>query len=68
MHTNFEKRKVPQAFSGNSAKTWVLCKTYVLDYVCFFICGQSSWTTRLKQIILSIGIFQGKFTFTRETY
>ena len=27
MHTNFEKRKVPQEVSGNFAQKWLLCKT-----------------------------------------
>ena len=38
MHTNFEKRKVPQAVSMKN----------VLYSICSFICGQSSWKTRSK--------------------
>ena len=30
MHTNFEKRKVQQAASGNFVQKWLFCKTYVL--------------------------------------
>ena len=30
VHTNFEKRKVPQAASGNFVQKWLFCKTYVL--------------------------------------
>ena len=42
MHTNFEKRKVPQGVSGNFAQKWLFCKRYVLYNICSFICGQSS--------------------------
>ena len=38
VHTNFEKRKVPQAASGNFVQKWLLFKTYVLYNICFFIC------------------------------
>ena len=37
VHTNFEKRKVPQAASGNFVQKWLLFKTYVLYNICFFI-------------------------------
>ena len=40
---NFEKRKVPEAVSGNFAQKWLFCKTYALYNVCSFICGQNSW-------------------------
>ena len=46
--TNFEKRKVPQATSGNSLQKWLFCKIYVLYNICFFICGQNSWKSRWK--------------------
>ena len=62
MHTNFKKRKVPQAASGSFFQKWLFCKTYVLYNICFFICGQNSWKTRSKKY--SIGLFQGKFTLT----
>ena len=29
MHTDFAKRKVPQAACGNFAQKWLFCKTYV---------------------------------------
>ena len=48
VHTNFEKRKVPQAPSGNSVQKWLFCKTYVLYNICVFICGQNSWKSRWK--------------------
>ena len=48
MHTNFEKRKVPQTVSDNLAQKWLFCKTYVLYNICSFIGGQSSLKTRSK--------------------
>ena len=39
MHTNFEKRKVPHAASGNIVQKWLFCKTCVLRNICFFVCG-----------------------------
>ena len=42
MHTNFEKRKVPKAVSGNFAQKWLFCKTYVIYNICSCICGQCS--------------------------
>ena len=40
MHTDFEKRKVPQSVSGNFAEKWLFCKKNVLCNICSFICGQ----------------------------
>ena len=48
MHTNFQKRKISQAASGNFVQKWLFCKTYVLYNICFFICGQKSCKTRSK--------------------
>ena len=42
MHTNFEKRKAPQAVNGNFAQKWLFCKTYILYNICSLICGQNS--------------------------
>ena len=41
MHTNFEKRKVPQAASDNFVQKLLFCKTYVSHNICFFIFGQN---------------------------
>ena len=49
VHTNFEKRKVPQAASGNFVQKWLLCKTYVLCNIFFFVCGQNSTTQKQMQ-------------------
>ena len=41
MHTNFEKRKVPPAVSGDFAQKFCkTCKTYVMYNICSFICAQ----------------------------
>ena len=48
VHTNFEKRKAPQAANGNFVQKWLFCKAYVLYNICFFIGGQNSWKTRSK--------------------
>ena len=48
VNTNFEKRNVPQAASGNFVQKWLVCKECVLYNICFFISGQNSWKTRLK--------------------
>ena len=48
VHTNFEKKNVSQTASGNFIQKWLLCKTYVLYNVCFFICGKNSWKTHSK--------------------
>ena len=41
MLTNFHKKKVPQAVSGNFGQKWLFCKTYILCNICSFTCGQS---------------------------
>ena len=43
MHTNFQKRKVPQAVSGNFAQKWLFCNIYVLCNIYSFIYGKSPW-------------------------
>ena len=48
VNTNFEKRNVPQAASGNFVQKWLFCKKYVLYNICFFICCQNSWKARPK--------------------
>ena len=48
MHANFEKRKVPQAGSGNFALKWLFYKIYALYNIYSFICGLSFWKTRVK--------------------
>ena len=68
MHANFEKRKVPQAGSGNFALKWLFYKIYALYNIYSFICGLSFWKTRLKSFMLNIGLSQGKFTFTKKIY
>ena len=44
MDKYLEKRKVPQAVSGNFVQKWLFCKIYALYNICYFICGQSSET------------------------
>ena len=41
MHTNFEKRKVPQAISNNFAQKWLFCKTCSIHHL-FLYPGQIS--------------------------
>ena len=48
VNTNFEKRNVPQAASGNFVQKWLFCKKYVLYNICFFICCQNSCKARPK--------------------
>ena len=48
VHTNFEKRKVLQAASGNFVQKCLFCKKYVLYNIYFFICGQNSWQAHSK--------------------
>ena len=42
MHSNLEKRKVPQAASGNYVQKCLFCKTYALYNICLFVFDQKS--------------------------
>ena len=50
MHANFEKRKVPQAISGNFAQKWLFCKTCSLQYLFLYL-----WQKFEKHVLYLVG-------------